>query len=124
MQKLLFLLIFGLLGVACSPDAPEQKPAEDTAIFKGDSPWPEIRKKRITQLLPQALKVAGVDAWLIICRENNNDPLAHHIGGENAGGTAVFLFYKSGIKQIASSKFIFLLNLGDPNKLTYSITKK
>jgi Xaa-Pro dipeptidase len=26
--------------------------------------------------------------------ENNNDPLADHIGGENAGGLAAFLFYK------------------------------
>ena len=29
----------------------------------------------------------------MICRENNNDPIADHIGGENAGGTAVFIFY-------------------------------
>jgi Xaa-Pro aminopeptidase len=39
------------------------------------------------------MEAAGVDAWIIICRENNNDPIAHHIGGENAGGTALFLFY-------------------------------
>lgn len=61
--------------------------------FSGPSPWPEIRKERIQKLLPEAMKVAGVDAWLIICRENNNDPIAHHIGGENAGGTALFLFF-------------------------------
>jgi Xaa-Pro aminopeptidase len=29
----------------------------------------------------------------VACRENNNDPLALHIGGENAGGEAVFLFF-------------------------------
>jgi Xaa-Pro dipeptidase len=29
----------------------------------------------------------------VVCRENNNDPIADHVGGENAGGTAVFLFY-------------------------------
>ncbi|MBF7074559.1 aminopeptidase P family protein [Glaciecola sp. MH2013] len=61
--------------------------------FKGKSPWPEIRKERIQTLLPQALKAADVDAWLVICRENNNDPLAEHIGCENAGQTAVFLFH-------------------------------
>ena len=44
-------------------------------------------------ILPNALKEANVDCWLVICRENNNDPLADHIGGENAGGTAGFLFY-------------------------------
>ena len=37
---------------------------------------------------------AGVDAWVVICRENDNDPLAAHVGGENAGGTAAFLFFR------------------------------
>ncbi len=63
------------------------------ADYFSESPWPEIRKKRISTLLPQALKAAQVDAWLVICRENNNDPLASHIGCENAGQTAAFLFY-------------------------------
>ena len=44
-------------------------------------------------MLPNALKNANVKAWLVICRENNNDPIADHIGGKNAGGTAAFLFY-------------------------------
>lgn len=72
------------------------KPIEEGKIFTVElwgNPWPEIRKKRINQLLPKALEAAKVDAWLTICRENNNDPLADHIGGENAGGTAAFLFY-------------------------------
>ena len=61
--------------------------------YWGENPWPEIRKKRINKLLPNALQEAKVDCWLVLCRENNNDPLADHIGGENAGGDAVFLFY-------------------------------
>lgn len=61
--------------------------------FKGPSPWPEIRKQRIAKLLPQAMSSAGVDAWLLLCRENNNDPLADHVACENAGGTAAFLFF-------------------------------
>lgn len=61
--------------------------------FKGPSPWPEIRKQRLQQILPQAMKTAEVDAWLTVCRENNNDPMAKHVGCENAGKTAVFLFY-------------------------------
>lgn len=65
----------------------------DPSSFWGENPWPEIRKQRINTLLPEALKAAKVDAWLVICRENNNDPIADHIGGENAGGTAAFLFY-------------------------------
>lgn len=73
--------------------------------FSGPSPWPTIRKERIQKLLPVAMKAAEVDAWIIICRENNNDPIAHHIGGENAGGTALFLFYLEAdqVKSIAFS---------------------
>ena len=62
--------------------------------INGPSPWPEIRKQRIAKLLPEAMAAAEVDAWLTLCRENNNDPLADHIGGENAGGTAAFIFYR------------------------------
>jgi Xaa-Pro aminopeptidase len=83
MKNLLFALPI-LLFAACS--------SSDTYDW-GPDPWPEIRKERIATLLPQAMTAAKVDAWLIICRENNNDPIADHIGGENAGGTAAFLFY-------------------------------
>ena len=68
-------------------------PAMTSAQFSDPSPWPDIRKKRISTLLPSALTVAKVDAWLVVCRENNNDPLAHHVGCENSGQTAVFLFF-------------------------------
>ena len=59
-----------------------------------ENPWPRIRKERIQKLLPAAMERAGVDAWIVICRENDNDPLAAHVGGENAGGTAAFLFFR------------------------------
>ena len=88
--KPLVLLFLALFITSCT------KPVEEGKIFTVElwgNPWPEIRKKRINQLLPKALEAAKVDAWLTICRENNNDPLADHIGGENAGGTAAFLFY-------------------------------
>ena len=62
----------------------------------GENPWPRIRKERIQNLLPAAMERAGVDAWIVICRENDNDPLAAHVGGENAGGSAAFLFFRKG----------------------------
>jgi Xaa-Pro aminopeptidase len=31
---------------------------------------------------------AGVEAWLVLGRENANDPIAPHVGAENAGGLA------------------------------------
>jgi Xaa-Pro aminopeptidase len=90
------LLLISLVVFGSCDDTKKAEIASETINYEtylGESPWPEIRKKRINQLLPSALKNAKVDCWLVICRENNNDPIADHIGGENAGGTAVFLFY-------------------------------
>ncbi len=61
-------------------------------------PWPQIREQRIARLLPSAMQQASVDAWLVLVRENNNDPLAAHVGGENAGGLAAILFFLDGAR--------------------------
>jgi len=88
-----FAILFLIIPIlACLPQNQESL-SETTTIDWGYNPWPEIRKQRITQLLPAAMEATDLDAWLVICRENDNDPMADHIGGENAGGTAVFLFY-------------------------------
>jgi len=55
--------------------------------------WPSIRQERIRTLLGPAMARAGVDAWIVLARENANDPIASHIGAENAGGLAAFLFF-------------------------------
>ncbi|WP_400079757.1 M24 family metallopeptidase [Winogradskyella sp. R77965] len=92
MSNLAKLLLIFFICFGCT-----EKSSETASInpetYWGENPWPDIRKKRINTLLPKALESAKVDCWLVICRENNNDPIADHIGGENAGGTAVFLFY-------------------------------
>ena len=95
---LIFLSFFSCVGEKESQN-------ENKSDIWAKNPWPEIRNKRITQLLPSALERANVDAWLIVCRENNNDPIAKHIGGENAGGTAAFLFYndETGFHSLAIS---------------------
>jgi len=102
-MKLINIYLILLLGLTLACDKTDTQSVKtlettfkeniDPEIYWGKNPWPEIRKKRINTLLPEALKTADVDAWFVVCRENNNDPLADHIGGENAGGTAVFLFY-------------------------------
>lgn len=70
--------------------------AQQPADFTGPSPWPEIRRERIARLLPQAMREAEVDAWVTFVRENANDPLALHVGGENAGAPAAVLFFRDG----------------------------
>ncbi|MBC8086940.1 MAG: aminopeptidase P family protein [Phycisphaerae bacterium] len=64
--------------------------------FTGPSPWRDIRQQRIRTLLPAAMKTANVDAWLTLVRENANDPLALHVGGENAGALSAILYLREG----------------------------
>jgi Xaa-Pro dipeptidase len=67
--------------------------------------WQRIRKQRVQKLLAPAMRAAGVDAWVVFVRENDNDPLAIHVGGENAGGTAAIIFRTTadGIRSTALS---------------------
>jgi Xaa-Pro aminopeptidase len=88
-----------LLSAACGPSDPA--PAASGAGAAGQaipfpedpSLWPSIRQERIATLLAPAMERAGVDAWVTLARENANDPIAAHIGAENAGGLAGFLFF-------------------------------
>lgn len=94
-------LAMALLITACAPDesargksevptpAPERPFPHDAAL------WPSIREERIRTLLGPAMARADVDAWVVFGRENANDPIASHIGAENAGGLAAFLFFVS-----------------------------
>jgi Xaa-Pro aminopeptidase len=84
------------LALCASVAAVRSARARPAAAEAEANPWPAIRKARIARLLPEAMKRAGVDAWLVICRENNNDPLALHVGGENAMAPAGFLFLRKG----------------------------
>jgi len=74
----------------------EWRYTSDELRFDGPSPWPGIRKERIQTLLPVAMERAGVDGWAIVCRSNDNDPLARHVGCENAVSPAVVYFEKRG----------------------------
>ncbi len=91
MKSYLNLLFLSLFFVLFSCTQKEEKIVKPFPV--SENPWEEIRKERISKLLPEAMKEAGVEAWIVICRENNNDPLAMHVGGENAGGSAAFMFF-------------------------------
>ncbi|TVR28023.1 MAG: aminopeptidase P family protein [Balneolaceae bacterium] len=83
--SLLFILLL-IISACSSAEQPINNP------FDGPNPWPDIRQERIQTLLPEAMKRANVDTWAVLCRSNNNDPLARHVGCENAVAPAVFMF--------------------------------
>jgi hypothetical protein len=86
----------GDLPAAAARSRPRSQPRPSDAAttpgpFDGPSPWPAIRRARIARLLPAAMREVGVDAWVVLLRENANDPLALHVGGENAGAPSAVL---------------------------------
>jgi Xaa-Pro dipeptidase len=93
-----FFIAILLFNIAVRAD--DSRPFDPT-----ENPWNEIRKKRVELLLPDAMQRADIDSWIILCRENANDPLAMHVGCENAGARAAVMFFSSGaeVEAIAIS---------------------
>ncbi|MCI8538033.1 MAG: aminopeptidase P family protein [Oscillospiraceae bacterium] len=55
----------------------------------------EILKERLDHLMPKLLKECGVDMWLVICREYNEDPVFKTLTPQlvkNASRTSCFIF--------------------------------
>jgi Xaa-Pro dipeptidase len=92
-RHLAALCLVALAAAGCGAAPQPQRHAERPAWLDEPNPWPSIRQERIRTLLPDAMRRANVDAWIVLLRENANDPLAVHIGGENAGGLAAFLYF-------------------------------
>ncbi len=80
--------VFAACAVEPPPNQVTAPPFPDDASL-----WPSIRAERIQTLLGPAMARADVDAWVVLARENANDPIAAHIGAENAGGLAAFMFF-------------------------------
>lgn len=86
------LVLLFLVSILQPSHADEVNESALVQALSGPSPWPDIRKQRVHELLAQAMRTENISDWLIVCRENDNDPLADHVGCENAGRTAVVLF--------------------------------
>jgi len=113
MHRRLLLLQAGFLASCRSGSVAPPPPPSSAAVdhdFTGPSPWPDIRRERINRLLPAALNAAGIDAWIVLLRENANDPLALHVGGENAGAPAAVLFLRNGPETARS---VMISGLGE-----------
>ncbi len=68
----------------------------------------------------------NLDAWVVICRENNNDPLADHVGCENAGGTAAYMFFREddSVTSVASSPRGEATSLAETGRMDEVITSE
>jgi len=101
---LLILLVTAVLAGGCDSAATSGAARASASQPFPDDPtlWPSIRAERIQTLLGPAMARAGTDAWVVFARENANDPIAAHIGAENAGGLAAFLFFATPDGELSS----------------------
>ncbi len=55
-----------------------------------------IVEKKLNDVLPNAMRAHGIDMWIVIDRENNEDPLHDEIGGGYSGVRGAFIFFDRG----------------------------
>lgn len=68
------LLVSAAVPFAAAPAGDRSMPAiltlrEQAAVYNG---WLKVR---LEQVVPQLMREEGIDMWLVICRENNEDPV-------------------------------------------------
>jgi Xaa-Pro aminopeptidase len=56
----------------------------------------QIRRDKFDLVLPEAMRENGIDMWIVMNREGNNDPLWADLGGGYTGGTSYYVFSDPG----------------------------
>ncbi|MDC0178602.1 aminopeptidase P family protein [Woeseiaceae bacterium] len=59
-----------------------------------------IVQKKINEVLLNAMRIHGIDMWIVIDRENNEDPLHDEIGGHYSGVRGAYIFFDRGTQDI------------------------
>lgn len=84
---------------ACAGDAAAPTPAPDYGIPGAKERFAiqrdAIAEKLETSLLP-AMRNHGIDMWIVLDRENNEEPLHTELGGGFAGVRGAFIFHDDG----------------------------
>jgi Xaa-Pro aminopeptidase len=75
----------------------------------------QIRRDKFDYVLPEAMRENGIEMWIVMNREGNNDPLWADLGGGYTGQTSFYVFYDSGsgrVERIALGVSGYLLEEG------------
>ncbi len=85
---LLAALVWVLAGAPLAAETPETQ---------------SIRKRRVDQLLPEALSAHGIDCWLVFTRESSRDPIAADVAGGAVVARGAFIFARTaqGFRKVA-----------------------
>lgn len=102
MKRILGIAILLLLVLPPRPVATEQRPAvltlrEQAAAYNA---WLEYR---LDHILPELMRQEGIDMWLVICREDNEDPVFFSLVPFNnlyASRTSMLVFFDRGAEGV------------------------
>ncbi|ARS34745.1 M24 family metallopeptidase [Pontibacter actiniarum] len=109
MKKLLPILLLLLLAAkeATAQQAPAVLPLRERASLEDD-----LLRERLEKLLPDLMRRAGIDMWLVVAREYNEDPVAKTMLPATWLGArrrTILLFYDrgaaGGIKKLAVARY-------------------
>ena len=60
----------------------------------------QIRLDKFEQILPLAMRNAGIDMWIVAVKENHNDPLWEDLGRGYVSGIGYYVFTDRGAPRI------------------------
>jgi Xaa-Pro aminopeptidase len=97
-SKMFFLaLALALAGTAQPAAAQEAKRRWDQLC--------QIRKDKLDQILPEAMRGNGIDMWIVAMREGHADPNAEMLGGGYVGDIGYYVFTDQGGARIERASF-------------------
>ncbi len=102
MKRALWVLVLLLLVIPSQPARTGQGPAvltlrQEAAVYNA---WLEYR---LDHVLPELMRQEGFDMWLVICRENNEDPVFFSLVPFNnlyASRTSMLVFFDRGAQGV------------------------
>ena len=66
--------------------------------------WRNIVADKLDRALLPAMRNHDIDMWIVLDRENNDDPLHAELGGGFSGVRAAFVFFDNGSPEIGSGR--------------------
>jgi Xaa-Pro aminopeptidase len=97
-QTIALLLLLSVIALP-SAAAPAQGPRQILTLREQSTVYNRWLEERLDRILPELMRQEGIDMWLVICRENNEDPVFSSLVPFNslyASRTSMLVFFDRG----------------------------
>ena len=111
----------------CAPPPPEPAPYNPYGVPTEYEQWElkrTIVQKKLDEALPPAMRAHGIDMWIVMDRENNEEPLHDEVGGGYPGVRGVYLFHDRGEEEGSRGSFFGRTSSRTPPSFRTSSTRR